>query len=155
MAKSQQTFKKKEREKKKRKKKEDKRERREQRKIEKEAKGKLELEDQLSYLDENGHIVSEKPDPSKKVEIKLDQIVLGGNPGLRDNMNSDDGSRRGKVNYFDHDKGYGFIIDSTSGERVFAHIKDCYEEIKENHKVTYVRVHNERGAAALEVEIIN
>ena len=152
MAKSQQTFKKKEKEKKKQKKKQAKLERRELRKQQKTERGKLTLEEQLSYLDENGHIVSEKPDPSKKVEIKLDQIVLGGNPGLANDES--DIERKGKVNYFDHEKVFGFIIDSKSGDRVFAHINDCYESIKENHKVSYVLTHNPKGAVAIDVELI-
>lgn len=153
MGKPQQSYKKKEREKKRLKKQQDKLDRRELRKQEKAARGKLTLEDQMSYLDENGNIVSEKPDPSKKVEIKLDQIVLGGNPGLAND--DSDIERKGKVNYFDHDKGFGFIIDSKSGDRVFAHINDCYDSIKENHKVSYVLTHNPKGAVAINVELIN
>jgi len=57
MAKSQQTFNKKEREKKKQKKRKEKLERREQRKAEKALAPKKTFEEMLSYVDENGNIV--------------------------------------------------------------------------------------------------
>ena len=70
MAKSQQTFNKKEKEKKRLKKRQEKLERRAQRKLEKAERGKVAFEDMLSYVDENGNLTNTPPDPSKKKEIK-------------------------------------------------------------------------------------
>ena len=61
MARSQQTFSKKEREKKKRKKKQDKMEERLRRKQEKMDRGKVAFEDQLVYVDENGNLSDTPP----------------------------------------------------------------------------------------------
>ena len=66
MARSQQSFSKKEKEKKRRKRKKEKQERREQRKAEKAERGDVKFEDMLSYVDENGNLTKTKPDPSKK-----------------------------------------------------------------------------------------
>ena len=66
MAKSQQSFNKKEKEKKRLKKRKEKLERKEQRKQEKLDNGPKSFEDMLAYVDENGYLTSEKPDPTKK-----------------------------------------------------------------------------------------
>ena len=78
MAKSQQTYNKKEKEKKRLKKKQEKAERREQRKLEREEKGPVAFEDLIRYVDEDGNLTTEKPDPNiKKKVIKASDIMLG------------------------------------------------------------------------------
>ena len=77
MAKSQDSYSKKEKEKKRIKKKKAKLERREQRKVEKAESGPKSFEEMLSYVDENGNLSSTPPDPSKKKQIKAEDIVLG------------------------------------------------------------------------------
>ena len=69
MARSQVSYNKKEKEKKRRKKKQEKVERRVQRREEKAESGPKSFEDMLSYVDENGHITSTPPDPSKRKKI--------------------------------------------------------------------------------------
>jgi cold shock CspA family protein len=147
MAKSQQTFNKGEREKKRRKKKKEKEERREQRKLEKEERGKLTFEDQLSYVDENGNITSEKPDPTKKIIIKAEDIKLGG-PRERVSMEV---IRNGRVKFFNEEKGYGFITDKETREGIFVHINNAYPSIKENHKVTFEIEQGPKGPTAVNV----
>ncbi len=151
MSKSQQTFKKKEREKKKQKKLQDKIERKEQRKIEKAEKGKLTQEEQFSYLDHNGNIVSEKPDPANKIEIKLENIVLGASPGL---LREEVAKRQGVVKFFNHEKAFGFIIDDISKQNVFVHINECYKEIDEGHRVEYDTERGPKGDQAIDVKQI-
>jgi len=148
MAKSQQTFNKGEREKKRRKKKKEKAERREIRKIEKEDKGKLTFEEQISYVDENGHIVSEKPDPAKKFTIKAEDIKLN---APRDRA-SENVVRNGRVKFFNEEKGYGFITDKETRDSIFVHINNAYSSIKENHKVTFEIEQGPKGPTAVNVE---
>lgn len=64
MARSQETFNKRERERKKAKKQQDKKEKMKERKDNKE-KGKS-LEDMMAYLDENGNLINSPPSPGKK-----------------------------------------------------------------------------------------
>ena len=148
MGKSQQTFNKKEREKKKAKKKKEKMERREQRKVEKAEKGKLSFEDQIMYLDADGNLTAEKPDPTQKIEIKAEDIVLGAAPVQREVIET---IRRGKVKYFNYDKGYGFITDKATKDSIFVHANDAYEDIKENHIVMYELGQGPRGKKAINV----
>ena len=109
MAKSQESFNKKEKEKKRRKKKKEKQERRAQRKVEREEAGKKTFEEMLSYVDENGNLTDTPPDPAKKKKIKVEDIAISVTP--QDNTPMDP-NRKGKVKFFNDEKGYGFIIDS-------------------------------------------
>ena len=148
MAKSQQSFNKKEREKKRRKKRQEKLERREQRKQEKAATGKLSFEDQLSYVDENGNLTSTPPDPAKKSKIKAEEIVLGIPKKVDEPFEK---VRTGKVKFFNMDKGYGFIVDSQSQESIFVHINNVATPIQENDKVSFEIEKGPKGPIAVKV----
>ena len=75
MAKSQQTYNKKEKEKARLKKREEKAKKREERKANSEGGG---LENMLAYVDENGMITDTPPDPlKKKTVIKAENIEIG------------------------------------------------------------------------------
>lgn len=151
MGKSQQTFNKSEREKKRAKKKKEKQERKELRKQERETRGKLNLEDQLMYMDENGNLVDTKPDPAKKFTAKLEDIALGVPMNNRASM---DTVQRGKVKNFFGEKGYGFITNKATKESIFVHINDAYPGISENHIVEYETGRGPKGAKAINVKRI-
>lgn len=151
MAKSQQSFNKKELEKKRRKKNQDKVERREQRKLEKAEGGKKSFEEMLSYVDENGNLTSTPPDPSKRKKIKLEDIVLGAPP--RDNT-PEETIRQGTVKFFNYDKGYGFIVDSENQNSIFVHINNTTESIQEGNKVSFEIEMGNKGPNAVNVKVI-
>src|SRR5258708_23456127 len=117
MAKSQETFSKKEAEKKKIQKRKAKEQRREERKANAKSGS---LEDMMAYVDEYGNITSTPPDPLKRKAIKTEDIVLG----ARNNVKADpaDAFRTGKVTFFNDAKGYGFIKDLQSQDSVFVHV---------------------------------
>ncbi|MBK8966369.1 MAG: cold shock domain-containing protein [Saprospiraceae bacterium] len=152
MAKSQQTFNKKEKEKKRRKKWQDKQERREQRKQEKAEQGKKTFEEMLSYVDEDGNITSTPPDPSKRKKIKAEDIVLGVPP--RDDTPIDP-VHNGRVKFFNDEKGYGFITDTATQESIFVHINNTDGQIQENDKVTFEIEMGPKGASAVNVKIVS
>ncbi|MCB0569321.1 MAG: cold shock domain-containing protein [Phaeodactylibacter sp.] len=151
MAKSQQSFNKKEIEKKRRKKKQDKLERRAQRKAEKAEKGTVPFEEMLSYVDENGNLTSTPPDPSRKKTIRAEDIVIGVPP--RDDTPMDV-NRTGLVKFFLYDKGYGFLIDEETNESVFVHVNNLDEPIKENDKVTFEVEMGPKGPNAVNVKLV-
>ena len=122
MGRSQETFNKKEV----RQKKEKKRKAKAQKRLEKkENEKKNSLDDMIAYVDENGMITSTPPDPSKKKEIKAEDIELGVPSREEDET---DIVRKGVVTYFNESKGYGFIKDSKTKQDVFVHVNNLTEE---------------------------
>lgn len=150
MAKSQQSFNKKEKEKKRLKKRKEKLERREQRKIEKAERGSVSFEDMISYVDENGNLSSSPPDPTKKKEIKVEDIIIGAPPK---GYVTEEAIRRGRVNFFNDEKGYGFIVDSKNKDSIFVHVNNLLEPIKQGDKVTFEIEMGPKGPHAVLVKI--
>jgi cold shock CspA family protein len=151
MAKSQDSYNKKEQEKKRKKKNEDKLERKEQRKAEKAKGGTKTLEEMFSYVDENGNLSSTPPDPSKKKVIRAEDIVLG--VPFRDDTPMEV-IRQGQVKFFNDEKGYGFIIDAETKDSVFVHINNISGTIRENDKVTFEVEMGPKGPNAVRVKLI-
>ena len=145
MAKSQQSFGKKEREKKRQKKREEKAKRKEERKLNQEDKG-----DNLTWVDEFGNFHDTPPEKSKK--IKAEDIVLG--VPKRENEIDDDPIKTGVVSNFNESKGYGFIREKISQETIFFHISDCEEDIVENNMVSFEIEQGPKGANAKRVKVI-
>lgn len=152
MARSQDSYNKKEREKKRRKKKQDKRERREQRKAEKVKSGKKSFEDMITYQDEYGNLSSTPPDPIKKTKVKAEDIVLGVPPQSKTPSSP---IRKGLVKFFIEEKGYGFITDVETQENVFVHINNLEEAIQENDEVTFEVEMGPKGPNAVKVSLVN
>jgi cold shock CspA family protein len=150
MAKSQQTFSKSEKEKKRLKKREEKRKKMEARKLEKEEGGKKGIE--FAYVDHNGNLTDTPPDPSLKVEVELESIVLG--IPKKEEGDEPDPVRKGKVSFFDHSKGFGFIIDTENQEKYFTHVSHLIDEISENDKVSFELEKGQRGMNAVRVQKI-
>ena len=151
MGRSQDSYSKREKEKKRRKKKQEKLERREQRKVEKEERGKVPFEEMLSYVDENGNLTSTPPDPSKKTEIKAEDIVLGVPP---QDHTAQEVIRKGQVKFFNDEKGYGFIIDLETEDSIFVHINNLDEPLQENDRVTFEVEMGPKGPNAVQVKLV-
>ena len=144
MARSGETFGKKEKEKKRQKDKQEKKEKMDERKATV-KKGKS-LDDMMAYIDENGNISSTPPDPrKKKVFIQEDmQISL---PGEDENP-----IRTGVITFFNEEKGFGFINDLQTQERIFIHVKQLTEPVKENDKVNFEVEMGPKGLSAVNVK---
>lgn len=150
MAKSQETFSKKEAEKKKAQKRKAKEQRKEERKANN-AKTGSSLEDMMAYVDEYGNITSTPPDPNKKKNsINVDDIVIGARNNVADNPA--DAFRKGKIMFFNEAKGYGFIKDLQSQESIFVHINQLTEVVKENDKVAFEVERGPKGLSAVRVK---
>lgn len=149
MARSQETYNKKEIQKKKEKKRKEKMERKLAKK-EQEKSGSL--DDMIAYVDENGNLSDTPPDPTKVVEIEAEEIVLGIPP--KEEEEEQDPIRQGTVTFFNHDKGYGFIKDSGNQESIFVHINNALEELVENNKVTFEIEMGPKGPTAVKVAVV-
>ena len=153
MARSQQTFSKSEKEKKRLKKREEKKKKMEARKAEKEANGSKGID--FAYVDHFGNLVDTPPDPSMKVEVEADDIVLGVPKKEETDEDSFNPVRLGKVNFFDHSKGFGFIIDDENNEKYFTHVSGLLDTINENDNVTFELEKGARGMNAVRVSLVN
>ncbi|MDP5157243.1 MAG: cold shock domain-containing protein [Flaviramulus sp.] len=150
MAKSQVTFNKIEKEKKRLKKREDKQKKKEARKAE--AKDNPQGI-QFAYVDFNGNLTDTPPDPSLREKIEADSIELG-IPKKEDREEEEPTAKEGKVSFFDHSKGFGFILDSINQEKYFVHVSGILETIEENDKVTYELERGAKGMNAVRVKKI-
>ncbi len=146
MARSQETFSKKEREKKKQKKKKEKAEKREQRK-EEETRS---FEDMIMYVDENGHLTSTPPDPSKRKKIRKEDIEIG---IPKKEVQEQEAIRSGIVKFFNDEKGYGFIVDQFSKDSIFVHANGLVDQIRDNDKVTFEVEMGAKGPIAVNVKV--
>jgi cold shock CspA family protein len=142
---------KKEREKKKQKERKDKAEKMQERK-EKTKDGRSQS-NMIAYVDEYGNFSSTPPDPRKKVDIKLEDIEIGVPKYVE--PTEAERTRNGKVTFFNHDKGFGFIKDIKSQESLFVHANNLSESIQENDKVSFEVEMGQRGPMAVNVKIIN
>ncbi len=147
MAKSQQTFNKLEKEKKRLKKREDKRKKMLARK-EAKAKGDYQ-QSEFVYVDYNGKFTDTPPDPAEKERINADNIVIG----VPKSADIKKDGYLGKVSFFDHSKGFGFIVDPATQEQFFVHISECIDEIKEGDKVSFDTVKGTKGLNAVKVKV--
>jgi cold shock CspA family protein len=150
MAKSQETWNKKEREKKKQKEKKEKEERKQERK--ENAKEGKSLDDMMAYVDENGNISSTPPDPRKKITVNVEDIEIGV-PKQKAYDPADD-IRTGIVTFFNNEKGYGFIKDQSTQESIFVHANGLVDQIKEQNKVIFEVEQGQKGLNAVNVKLV-
>lgn len=145
MAKSEQSFNKKEKEKKRLKK----RELKMKKKIERKANATG--GDMMMYVDQYGNLTDTPPDPSEKVVIDADSIEIGVPKKVEEDI---DPVHRGKVAFFNDSKGFGFINDLDSGEKFFVHVNGLLQEIRENDKVSFELERGMKGMNAVKVKKI-
>jgi len=149
MAKSQQSFEKKEREKLRLKKREDKKNKKEERRASHaENSGS---DSMIAYIDENGNIVDTPPDPTKKKKIDASTIELGVPKREKVVLET---VKEGRVDFFNDSKGFGFIKENGTGESYFVHINGCLDQIKENDHVRFELEKGMKGMNAVRVKKI-
>jgi cold shock CspA family protein len=148
MARSKETFGKREKEKQRLKHKQDKLEKMQERKANA-TKGKP-LEEMMAYIDENGNLSSTPPDAKKMRQFKLEEMNTG--VPVRE---AEETEKHGIVSFFNDAKGFGFIKDGKTGESIFMHTSQLLEFVKENDKVSFEVEKGPRGLSALNVKKIS
>ena len=108
-------------------------------------------DDMIAYVDEFGNITDTPPDPTKKKKIKSENIELG--VPKREAIEYDP-VRKGIVTFFNDSKGFGFIKDSETQESVFVHANNLLEEIKDNNIVSFEVEMGPKGPSAVKVKIV-
>ena len=123
------------------------------RKEERKSSGKAtSFEDMIAYVDENGVITSTPPElnPNKE-EIKQEEILIS-TPKKEDIEILT--VLKGRVDYFNESKGYGFIKDLGSGEKYFFHVSNnTLTDISETDIVTFELERGLRGMNAINIRI--
>jgi cold shock CspA family protein len=146
MTKSQDTFNKKEKEKKRLKKRQDKLVKKEERKAN--SLGGA-FEDMMAYVDENGNISDTPPDPTKKLKVIASSIEIGVPKRVEEEMPAE---RKGRVEFFNDSKGFGFIKELGTEEQFFVHINGLTEKVSENDMVTFELERGLKGMNAVRVK---
>ena len=146
MAKSQESINKKEKETKRFKKQKDKLLKSEERKKNSQGSG---LDNMIAYVDENGNITSTPPDPSKKKVIDVESIQIGVSKRTEDDVPA---IRKGRIDFYNEQKGFGFIKEIGTQEKYFVHVNGLLDEIKEGDTVMFELERGLKGMNAVRVK---
>jgi cold shock CspA family protein len=149
MARSQETYNKKEVRNKKEKKRKEKEQKRQDRRAS--SKDGNSLDDMIAYVDENGNITSTPPDLTNKKKVNAEDIVIS--VPRRSSEAPENPIRKGIVTFFNESKGYGFIRDLDNQQSVFVHINDFLESIGEQNKVIFEIEMGHKGPKAVNVKL--
>ncbi|MGV3763258.1 cold-shock protein [Parapedobacter sp.] len=109
------------------------------------------LEEMMAYVDENGNLSDTPPDPKNAYKVAAEDIVIDIPKALPDDP---DATPTGVVSYFDPSKGYGFIVNDQTHERLFVHVNSFAEpttELSIGDKVSYTPIRSPRGMQATTV----
>ena len=103
----------------------------------------------LGYIDEDGNISSTPPDPKKKKIFNQEDIAIS---VPKYEATEEEKIREGIVSFFNEAKGFGFINDKQTGERIFVHINQLTEAVYENDKVSFETEKGPKGLNAINVK---
>lgn len=147
MAKSQQSFNKKEKEKKRLKKRQDKALKKVDRKN---NAGDTDFDSMIAYVDENGNLTDTPPDPTKKKKvIKAENIEIS--IPRREDV-EEDPIHKGRIDFFNDSKGFGFIKEHETNEKYFVHINGLIDDVEEGDKVSFELEKGLKGLNAVRVK---
>lgn len=131
------------------KRKQEKRKEKQQRKEERKNNPTDSFEDMIAYVDENG-VITDTPPEARAEEVELEDIEIS----VPKKEKSDEPEEMtGRVEFFDENKGFGFIKDRNSVNKYFFHKSNAELDIKENNIVTFKLERGTRGMNAVEVKI--
>ncbi len=120
------------------------------RKEERKSSGKAtSFEDMIAYVDENGVITSTPPTQTNKQDIEIEDIAIS-TPKKED---VEDPILNGRVEYFNQDKGYGFIKHTGSTEKYFFHVSSTLVPIEEGNMVTFELERGQKGMNAVRITL--
>lgn len=109
------------------------------------------FEDMIAYIDENGVITDTPPDLSKKKEIEVEDIAIS----IPKKEDIEDPILKGRVEYFNVDKGYGFIKHIGSTDKYFFHVSSAPSSISEGNMVIFELERGQKGMNAVRITLDN
>jgi cold shock CspA family protein len=126
------------------KKKQAKRLEKQKRKEERLSAGTSSPDDMIAYVDEFGNIVDTPPE-QRREEVNLEDVAIA--TPKKEEVEVE--PLKGRVEYFNASKGYGFIKDLDSAEKYFFHISAAPPQIAEGNIVTFELERGTRGMNAV------
>ena len=109
---------------------------------------KSSFDDMIAYVDENGMITSTPPAENiKKEEINLDEIIIA-TPKKED---EEPVILRGRVEFFNGARGFGFIKDLAGVDKYFFHVNNVVGNISEGNIVTFDLERGVKGMNAVNI----
>ena len=106
------------------------------------------FDDMIAYVDENGMITSTRPAENiKKEEINLDEIIIA-TPKKED---EEPVILRGRVEFFNEARGFGFIKDLAGVDKYFFHVNNVVGNISEGNIVTFDLERGVKGMNAVNI----
>lgn len=110
--------------------------------------GKDSFDDMIAYVDENGMISSTPPEVNvKKEEIKQEEIIIS----TPKKIEEEPVILKGRVEFFNTSKGYGFIKNLSGTEKYFFHVNNLKSNVKEYDIVTFDLERGPKGMNAVNV----
>lgn len=109
------------------------------------------FDDMIAYVDENGVISSTPPDPANKEKVEIEDIMIS-TPKKEE---VEDPILKGRVEYFNPDKGYGFIKHIGGVEKYFFHVSSAPASITEGNMVTFELERGQKGMNAVRIALAN
>lgn len=131
------------------KKKQAKRIEKQKRKEERQSSGTASMDNMIAYVDENGNLSNTPPEERKKAKIKLEDVLIA--TPKKEEVESE--PLKGRVEYFNASKGYGFIKDLASTEKYFFHISSAPQNITDGDITTFEIERGTRGMNAVNIVI--
>ena len=108
------------------------------------------FEDMIAYVDENGVITSTPPAENiKKEEVNQEEILIS----VPKREKEEPVVLKGKVDFFNTSKGFGFIKEQLRGERYFFHVNNLLSKIEENDIVTFDLERGLKGMNAINIRL--
>lgn len=122
------------------------------RKEERKSSGKASsFEDMIAYVDENGMITSTPPEIRPKEEINQEEILIS-TPKKEKEIPT---AQRGRVDYYNESKGFGFIRDFSGSDKYFFHVNNVLDDVSEGDIVTFFLERGDKGMNAVNVTLEN
>lgn len=107
------------------------------------------FEDMIAYVDENGVITNTPPDLTKKKKIEIEDIAIS----IPKKEDIEDPILNGRVEYFNSEKGYGFIKHIENVNKYFFHISNAPASITEGNMVTFELERGLKGMNAVRITL--
>ncbi len=61
--------------------------------------------------------------------------------------------KKGKVKFFNKQKGFGFIVDDETGKDIFVHSSSLKDQVQDGDAVTYEVGEGKKGPMAVNVQL--